>query len=205
MAREGYPYLIFLGVFAIVAGLLGLYISAALFLLLLLVIGYSYRDPERSVPAESGIIVSPADGRISKIEEVETASTGLAKLIQIDRSLLDVQINRAPINGRISEISHYGDNSIDLKQRKLILSNRLNVITFENGSVKIIMKQIAGIFARRSAFWKQQGAAVALGERVGLGELSLRTDLVMPAEFQLLVKPGDRVLGGVTIIGRKSL
>jgi phosphatidylserine decarboxylase len=202
MAREAYPYLIFLGIPAIFFALLGWYIAAVLLSALTLFVLYFFRDPERAAPVGDDIVVAPADGRVTKVGRVDPQSPDSPQVISIFLSPLDVHINRAPIAGRISQVNHVKGRFVSATRADASLVNEQNVITFENGTVTIIMKQIAGIIARRCVLWKQAGEAVALGERVGLIKFSSRTDLVLPAQFNLLVKPGDRVRGGVTIIGR---
>jgi phosphatidylserine decarboxylase len=85
------------------------------------------------------------------------------------------------------------------------IENEQNVVTLEDGNVRVVFKQIAGLIARRIVFWKQLGAEVARGERVGLIKFGSRVDILLPANIQLSVKKGDKVKGGVTVIGRISV
>lgn len=204
MAHEAYPYIIFLLVIALFSGALGLYPLAILATPLLLFVIYFFRDPVRIVPEESGIVVAPADGRITKVALVDPTAADSAQLISIFLSPFDVHINRSPIAGRITQINHIKGRFVPATREDASLVNEQNVITIESESVKVVMKQIAGIIARRCVLWKQPGETVALGEKVGLIKFSSRTDLILPSEFKLLVKAGDRVIGGVTIIGRKN-
>lgn len=204
MAREAYPYLLFFGTFVLVAFLIGMYVAAGIFAFLALFVVYFFRDPERIIPMEPNVVVSPADGRVTKVEKLNPSAADSPSIISIFLSPLDVHINRAPIAGHISQVSHVKGRFVPATRADASLINEQNVITFENGTIKVIMKQIAGIIARRCVLWKQSGESVTLGERVGLIKFSSRTDLILPAEIKVLVKTGDRVQGGVTIIGRKT-
>ena len=204
MAREAYPYILFFGLFLILFSALGMYLAAGLLFLLILFITYFFRDPERTVPSENNVVVAPADGRVTKVERLDGASSDSPHLISIFLSPLDVHINRAPIAGRISQVNHVKGRFVSATRADASLVNEQNVITIEDGSVKVVIKQIAGLVARRCVLWKREGEQVALGERLGLIKFSSRTDIILPTEFTPLVKTGDRVQGGVTIIGRKK-
>ncbi len=209
MAREAYPYLAILFLITVTLTVLGAYLSsvsyvlAGVTLLLAIFVVYFFRDPERSIPVENGICVAPADGRVTKYEPIDERDGG-AHLISIFLSPLDVHINRAPIAGKISRINYIKGRFVPATRPESSLVNEQNIITIEDGSCKVVMKQIAGIVARRCVLWKHEGEHVAIGERLGLIKFSSRTDLILPVDFEVLVKPGDRVKGGVTIIGRRK-
>jgi phosphatidylserine decarboxylase len=204
MVREAYPYILFFGLFLLLSAVLGMYLASGLLFLLILFVTYFFRDPERAVPKENNVVVAPADGRVTKVERLDAKGADSPHLISIFLSPLDVHINRAPIAGRISQVNHVKGRFVSATRPEASLVNEQNVITIEDGSVKVVMKQIAGVIARRCVLWKHEGEQVALGERLGLIKFSSRTDLILPAEFTPLVKTGDRVRGGVTIIGRKN-
>lgn len=204
MAKEAYPYITFFAILTIMVALLGLYLLALPLAVLLVFVVYFFRDPERNIPSENNIIVAPADGRITKIVKIDPDKEDSPNLISIFLSPLDVHINRSPIAGRISEVNHIKGRFVPATREDASLVNEQNVITIESGPVKIIMKQIAGIVARRCVLWKKAGETVELGERLGLIKFSSRTDLILPPEFKILVKVGDKLEGGVTIIGRKD-
>lgn len=204
MAQEAYPYIIFLALLTIMIAFMQLYLIAAIFFILLLFVIYFFRDPERSIPDEKDIVVAPADGRVTKVVAINPEIANSPNLISIFLSPLDVHINRSPIAGKISDINYVKGRFVPATREDASLINEQNVITIENGSVKVIMKQIAGIVARRCVLWKKTGESVDLGERLGLIKFSSRTDLILPAEFRILIKAGDKLKGGVTIIGRKN-
>lgn len=203
MASEAYPYIIFLAIVAIMIAISPFYWLSLIFVLLLAFVVYFFRDPDRTIPSGNDILVAPADGKVTKVTKVNPDKEDSSSLISIFLSPLDVHINRSPIAGRISTVNHVKGRFVPATREDASLVNEQNVITIENGSVKIIMKQIAGIIARRCVLWKKAGETVALGERLGLIKFSSRTDLILPTEYKVLVKVGDRLEGGVTIIGRK--
>jgi phosphatidylserine decarboxylase len=204
MAREAYPYITFLAILTVMIALSGFYFLALPVAILLVFVIYFFRDPERTIPSENNIIVAPADGRVTKVTRIDPDKEDSPSLISIFLSPLDVHINRSPIAGRISEVNHIKGRFVPATREDASLINEQNVITIECGSVKIIVKQIAGIIARRCVLWKKAGETVELGERLGLIKFSSRTDLILPPEFKVLVKVGDKLEGGVTIIGRKN-
>ncbi|MBL8192893.1 MAG: phosphatidylserine decarboxylase, partial [Blastocatellia bacterium] len=191
MAQEAYPYIIFLALLTIMIAFMQLYLIAAIFFILLLFVIYFFRDPERSIPDEKDIVVAPADGRVTKVVAINPEIANSPNLISIFLSPLDVHINRSPIAGKISDINYVKGRFVPATREDASLINEQNVITIENGSVKVIMKQIAGIVARRCVLWKKTGESVDLGERLGLIKFSSRTDLILPAEFRILIKAGD--------------
>src|SRR5439155_22128280 len=102
-----------------------------------------------AVPVEQDVIVAPADGRVTKVEKLDPKSTDSPHLISIFLSPFDVHINRAPIAGRISQVDHVKGRFVSATRPESSLVNEQNIITIEDGSVKVVMKQIAGVIARR--------------------------------------------------------
>ncbi|MBL8151324.1 MAG: phosphatidylserine decarboxylase family protein, partial [Blastocatellia bacterium] len=175
MAREAYPYIIVLFSCTALSLLLGLfltvglffYIAAALFLFLTLFVAYFFRDPEREIPSDIGIVVSPADGKVTKVEKLDQSPKS-PYLISIFLSPLDVHINRSPISGQIKQVNYVKGKFVPATRPDASLVNEQNVVVIEDGSVKIVVKQIAGIIARRCVLWKKEGEKVLRGERLGL-------------------------------------
>jgi phosphatidylserine decarboxylase len=125
-----------------------------------------------------------------------------ATQISIFLSPLDVHINRSPIAGEIIDVV-YKPGAFHVASRDIAsVENEQNIVTVRGDRVTIVFRQIAGALARRVVFWKKEGDRVELGERIGLMKFSSRMDVVMPREVEVLVKKGDRVVGGITVIGR---
>jgi phosphatidylserine decarboxylase len=162
---------------------------------------FFFRDPRRDPPEDPNVIVSPADGRVMHVTSLSGNGTSPSTLISIFLSPLDVHINRAPIAGKIVDVSYTRGKFLMATNNNASLINEQNAITIE-GRITIVCKQIAGILARRIVCWKSEGDQVALGERFGLIKFSSRTDLILPDNVEVLVAKGMHVRGGVTIVGR---
>jgi phosphatidylserine decarboxylase len=158
---------------------------------------YFFRDPRRTIPDTADIIVSAADGRVTRVEDRENG-----KFVSVFLSPIDVHINRAPIAGRVTKIDYIRGKKNPATSDDASLYNERNSLTIEGEKMTVICTQIAGIVARRIVCWSKQGDELTLGEKFGLIKFSSRTDLLMPQNVEILVKVGDRVVGGETIIGR---
>jgi phosphatidylserine decarboxylase len=182
--------------------LFGLWIAAGFFLLLTAFMAFFFRDPQREITTDQTLIVSPADGRVTVVREIEPDKVDSLKLVSIFLSPLDVHINRAPIAGTITDISYVRGKFLMATNKSASLVNEQNVLTIQGERITVVCKQIAGILARRIVCWKKAGDTVGLGERFGMIKFSSRTDLILPASVDVLVAAGTRVKGGVSIIGR---
>jgi len=202
IARDGFVYVLLPAAVAAVFAVLGFWPVAVVFGLLAAFMAYFFRDPNRATPADAHAVVSPADGRVTRVKAIDDQAANSATLVSIFLSPFDVHINRAPIAGRVSNVSYTRGKFLMATDENSSLVNEQNAITIEGEGVTIVCKQIAGILARRIVCWKQAGERVELGERFGLIKFSSRTDLVLPANIEVLVKEGARVKGGLTVIGR---
>lgn len=197
MVKEGYPFVIIPVLIALVFAYFYLWIGVVIFILLALFMAYFFRDPERKISDEADIIVSPADGRVTRVEENEAG-----KFISIFLSPVDVHINRSPIAGRITKVSYITGKKMPATSNQASIVNERNALTIEGEKITVVCTQIAGIVARRIVCWKREGETLAIGERFGLIKFSSRTDLQMPSNVDVVVKVDDKVKGGETIIGR---
>lgn len=197
MVREGFPFVIAPAIIALVLGYLGLWALVAVFAAVALFMAYFFRDPHREVPKADNIVVSAADGRVTRIDE-----SAEGKIVSVFLSPLDVHVNRAPIGGRIVRVDYVRGRKIPATSDEASLVNERNSITIEGARMTVVCTQIAGILARRIVCWKKAGDELEIGQRFGLIKFSSRTDLLMPGEVEVQVKLGDRVVGGETIIAR---
>jgi phosphatidylserine decarboxylase len=202
VAREGLPYIIIPIVLAMIPLVLGYWPVALPLLALAAFMAYFFRDPERRAPLEEGLIVSPADGRVTRIRELAPGDARSPKIVSIFLSPLDVHVNRAPIEGLITNVTYTKGKFLMATREETSLVNEQNTLTIEGPQITVVCKQIAGVLARRIICWKRAGDHVKLGERFGLIKFSSRTDLVLPPEVEVMVREGMRVRGGTTIIGR---
>ena len=202
MAKEGIPFIALFLVPGIVFLALGWWIAAGLCLILAGFMAFFFRDPVRACPVDERLVVSPADGRVVAAARVDERLDDSPIQISIFLSPLDVHINRSPIAGEILDVA-YKPGAFHIASRDIAsVENEQNVVTVRGEKLTIVFRQIAGVLARRIVLWKKKGDRVAMGERVGLMKFSSRMDVIMPGEVELLVHKGDRVIGGVSVLGR---
>lgn len=197
MAKEGLPYVLVPAVLALLFGYFQLWIVSAVLAAVAGFMAFFFRDPFRNVPEDNGVIVSAADGRVTRVESSENGT-----LVSVFLSPLDVHINRSPIAGVIETIEFIPGQKRPATSNEASLTNERNSLTIRGETATVVCTQIAGIVARRIVCWKKPGDTVTLGERFGMIKFSSRTDIQMPRDVQLEVKVGDRVVGGETIIAR---
>ncbi|MEO8041993.1 MAG: phosphatidylserine decarboxylase [Acidobacteriota bacterium] len=197
MVKEGFPFVIVPAIIALIFGSLQIWIVAIIFVAIALFMAYFFRDPHRDVPDDDNVIVSAADGRVTRVEE-----NAAGKLVSVFLSPLDVHINRAPIAGQITKVEYIPGRKIPATSNEASLVNERNSITISGERMTVVCTQIAGILARRIVCWKKEGDDLELGQKYGLIKFSSRTDLLMPGEVEIEVAVGDRVTGGETIIAR---
>ncbi len=186
----------------LILSVLGFWYVGVVFGLLAAFMAYFFRDPKREAPSDPDVVVSPADGRVTRVRKVDEGNERSSTLVSIFLSPLDVHINRAPIAGEITNVAYTKGKFLVAMDERASLVNEQNALTIEGEKVTVVCKQIAGILARRIICWKHVGERVALGERFGLIKFSSRTDILMPANVEVSVAEGTRVQGGTTIIGR---
>jgi len=199
VVREGIPFVVVPIVLAIAPLALGSWLPAMILLAVAAFMIYFFRDPERTPPLEPGIIVAPADGRITLIKSGENNRD---LLVSIFLSPLDVHVNRSPVSGRITRISYSRGKFLNAMSDQARLQNEHNALVIEGDGFTVGCTQIAGVLARRIVCWKNKGDSIRIGERFGMIKFGSRTDLTINARAELLVKEGTRVRGGVTPIAR---
>jgi phosphatidylserine decarboxylase len=201
IVREGIPYIVVPLVMAIAAALPGWWYVVILLLVLAAFMAFFFRDPKRVPPDDPNLVVSPADGRVTRVTSMSDEPDS-PTLVSIFLSPLDVHINRAPIQGKIVDMIYARGKFLMATNEMASLVNEQNSLTIEGEKITVVCKQIAGILARRIVCWKQKGDKLALGERFGMIKFSSRTDLLLPPNVQVMVTKGARVRGGTTVIGR---
>jgi phosphatidylserine decarboxylase len=174
-----------------------LWFIAIVFLTLAAFMAFFFRDPQRTVPTEADIIVSAADGKVTRVEERENG-----KFVSVFLSPMDVHINRAPISGKVVKVELLRGKKKPATGNQASEINERNAITIEGEKMTVVCTQIVGILARRIVCWSKVGDNLEIGEKYGLIKFGSRTDLLMPETTEIFVKVGDRVKGGETIIGR---
>ena len=195
LAREARVVVVPLTAVTLVGVWLGWWLLMVVGGLLTVCVSAFFRDPERQVPSIPGAIVSPADGRI-----MEVAEEAGGRRISIFLSVLDVHINRAPYKGRVSAVTYTPGKFLAAYRREASVVNEANSITIEHRDRVFVVKQIAGVLARRIVCRVQPGSVLEKGQRYGLIRFGSRTDLVLPPEVEVVVGVGDSVRGGETVL-----
>jgi phosphatidylserine decarboxylase len=169
-----------------------------------------FRDPERSVPSGENEVVAAADGVVADIVEIEESEVLKAsrRRIGIFLSVFDVHVNRAPIAGRITYTRHYPGTYpgpfLDARHPDCSKFNEALTWAFEGARATLVVRQITGAIARRIVPWAKEGDALEKGQRFGMIRFGSRTEIYLPLDAEILVKPGQRVRGGETIVARLS-
>lgn len=203
IVKESLPYILVPLLLAIAAVALGFWYVSAFLIIVALFMAFFFRDPKRVPPSDPDVVVSPADGRVTRIES-PASSGNSGTVISIFLSPLDVHINRSPIPGKIIDVIYSPGKFLMATNEQASLVNEQNALTIQGEKITVVCKQIAGILARRIVCWKEKGDNLGLGERFGMIKFSSRTDVLLPANVRVTVKEGERVRGGITVIGRIS-
>lgn len=163
-----------------------------------------FRDPNRPVPAGPNLVVAPADGRVRDIVELDEKEIFKTKTrrVGIFLSIFDVHTNRAPIDGRIVYRQHHAGLCLDARDPNCSEKNEAMTWAFENPLGLIVVRQLTGAIARRIVAWANVGDELKKGERFGMIRFGSRTELYLPLDAEILVKTGDHVSGGSTVIAR---
>jgi phosphatidylserine decarboxylase len=201
MVKDGYKFAagpVLLGIVAVLVHwtwLGGVLIFLGVFVL------FFFRDPERTPPADPNAIVSPGDGRIMEVvEESREGKPGLR--ISVFLSIFDVHVNRSPVAGQITAIKYQTGKFYAAMRGKASAENEQNAFFVRSERGEIVFKQIAGWVARRIVCWKSVGDSVIRGERVGMIRFGSRMDIWLPEEVEIVVRPGQHVAGGTSVLAR---
>ncbi len=208
VAQEGYPFILFSAFATLIFALVGpawiawIGLAATTFILCF------FRDPERFVPPQPHAVVSPADGKVLRVEKIANHDLFDQEVFKISifMNVFNVHVNRIPLSGKVTRITHNPGKfySADSDKGGLLNENCITVVETDDG-VKIAFVQIAGLIARRIINWLDRGDQVDKGRRFGLIRFGSRVDVYLPADSAIAVAQGDKVRAGETIIGYLSL
>jgi phosphatidylserine decarboxylase len=203
VASEGWPFIVPLAIITALLFAFGWKSTGVVMLVLTLFVLFFFRDPERTVPGEKGVVVSPADGKVIVIKDIyePTYLKQDVKQISIFLSVFNVHVNRAPIEGTVELVKYNPGKFHVASVDKASLDNEQTAMVIANGKDKVLVKQIAGLIARRIVCYAKAGDVVKRGERYGLIRFGSRTDIFLPKDAEIMVKLGDRVKGARDIIG----
>jgi len=206
IAREGWPHILILLALGGVLLFFRFYWLGGIIVFLGLFTTFFFRDPDRKVLQDPRLAVSPADGKVVQVMPApEGSPLGPGSWqVSIFLSVFDVHINRAPIAGRVAKVDYHKGEFLPAFDHKASTRNEQNTVTIADGNTRVVFKQIAGLIARRIVFTKRVDDPVTRGERVGMIKFGSRVDVFLPPEFRVAVKVGDRVQGGVSVLGERQ-
>jgi phosphatidylserine decarboxylase len=196
VAPEGWVFVLPLVGATVLSALVGWWGVTGVGLVLTVGVVLFFRDPDRIIPQTPETIVSPADGRVMEIVP-ENAET---RRISIFLSLWDVHINRAPYGGVVRSVVHTPGKFLAAYRPEASWVNEANTVTIVDHGREFIVKQIAGVLARRIVCRVRPGDTLEKGQRYGLIRFGSRTDLLLPATAEIAVQVGDVVRGGETVL-----
>ncbi|KRQ87991.1 Phosphatidylserine decarboxylase proenzyme [Caloramator mitchellensis] len=200
--KESLPYLIILSLLFAIFYYLNFYLSLIPLLSLLFII-YFFRDPDRKIILNDSYFLSPADGTVMEVKEIEESEffKGKAIKVSIFLSIFNIHVNRSPIKGKVVYKNYRPGKYLPAFKSHASDINERNSIGIENSKTKVLVHQITGFVARRIVCWSNVNDNLEQGERFGLIKFGSCTEIIMPLNTEIKVKKGDTVKGGLTIIG----
>lgn len=208
-AREGYPFIGIATILAVAAFALAimrrswaLWLFAVLVTLLALWVAYFFRDPERTGERGAHIVVAPADGKLIMITEVNEPAfmQGRAMRLSIFMNVFSVHVNRYPLNGTVKYVHYNKGKFLNAAAEKSSLENEQSSVGIESGAYRILVRQIAGLIARRIVTYSQMGQQVKQGDRMGMIRFGSRVDVFLPTDAKLRVQLGTLTTAGTTVL-----
>jgi phosphatidylserine decarboxylase len=202
VAAEGWPFIIPLAIVTALLFALGWRSMTVAALVLTLFVLFFFRDPERSIPAGEGLVVSPADGRVIVVKDIFEPDylKQDVKQISIFLSVFNVHVNRVPLGGVVETVKYNPGKFHVASVDKASTLNEQTAIVIAAGAQRVLVKQIAGLIARRIVCYPKQGDAVRTGERYGLIRFGSRVDIFLPKSAEIRVRIGDRIKGARDVI-----
>lgn len=208
-AREGIPFILIAAALA-AAGYTAalarrswpLWLLAFVLTLLVLWVAYFFRDPERTGPRGDRLVISPADGRVIDIREVDEPAYlgGRAIRISVFMNVFDVHVNRYPVSGTVEYVHYNPGKFINAAAEKASLDNEQMSIGVRAGSQKVLFRQIAGLIARRIVTYSRPGDTASQGDRMGLIRFGSRVDVFVPVGSTIRATLGQKPVAGVTVL-----
>lgn len=204
--KEGFPYIIVTSVLTIISYFLNSIISPVpwiFFLIITLFVIYFFRNPKRHITKNAVHILSPADGTVMSIEKINEENFFKSEAIKVSifLSVFNVHANKAPIDGVVKYTSYRPGKYLPAFKPHASELNERNTIGIEGNGIKVIVHQITGLIARRIVCWVKENDPVIQGENYGLIKFGSCTEIIVPKNIDIQVKPGQKVKGGMTIIG----
>ncbi|MEQ9310409.1 MAG: phosphatidylserine decarboxylase family protein [Balneolaceae bacterium] len=214
-AREGYPTMALTTVITVSVIYVSLsylpsifgYLISLIFVILWGIVIYFFRDPERETPTDDSLIISPADGKVVLIKEIEEDVYLKTKATQVSIFLspLNVHVNRNPISGKLEYLKyHPGKYLMAWDENASIENERADFGVLHSSGTKLFFKQITGFLARRIVYHIKEGDDLVAGDRFGMMKFGSRMDVIVPSTIEIHVKVGDRTWAGQSVLGKIS-
>jgi phosphatidylserine decarboxylase len=198
IVKEGYPFIVIpfgFGLILLILGWNGIsFFVGILCVLTSLFCLYFFRDPKIEITKGNNSILSPCNGTVLEVSETETE-----KVVRVFLSVLDVHLQRSPVDGKVVSVEYKPGKVLKANSSQAHIVNEQNIITIENENGKYIVKQIAGIIARRCVSWVKSGDVLKTGDKIGVIKFSSQVNLHIPKNVNIKVKNDDKVISGVTI------
>ena len=210
-AREGLVFIaiaVLLAVGGVAAALstgsTGLWILGVVLIVLALWVAYFFRDPERMGERGERLVIAPADGKVVMITEVDEPAFlhGRAKRVSIFMNVFNVHVNRYPVGGTVRFVHYNPGKFLNAITEKSSLENEQMSVGLESGSVRLLVRQIAGLVARRIVTYSREGEHVEQGDRMGIIRFGSRVDVFLPMTSEIVVRAGDLTTAGATVVAR---
>ena len=204
VVKEGYPHIIIFILIAFIVAYIFNPIYAVIPVVLAIYLAYFFRNPKRITPPDDSLLYSPADGTVMAVEDFyddEYLDEDAIK-VTIFLSVFNVHVNRSPMRGQIKYQRYTCGGFVPAYKKAASFENERHAIGLENDKSRILVIQIAGLLARRIVSWTTLGHNLEQGQCYGMIKFGSSTELVMPKSVDILVKKGDKVKGGITVIGR---
>ena len=203
IAKEGIPYISLAAFFTLVFAIVHWISITLVFLLITFLVVNFFRDPERIVPDEPGLVVSPADGKVIRVEEAEETFFLKRRAIKISifMTIFNVHVNRMPYSGKVKTVKHWPGRFVSANKNRASVENERNAVLLDiDGERQLLVVQVAGLIARRIVCWAKPGDFVARGERYGMIRFGSRLDVFVPLNSNIKVKRGDKVRAGESVL-----
>ena len=204
VVKDGYPHIIIFIIIAFIVAYIFNPVYAVIPLVLAIYLAYFFRNPKRITPPDDSLLYSPADGTVMAVEDFyddEYLDEDAIK-VTIFLSVFNVHVNRSPMRGQIKYQRYTCGGFVPAYKKAASFENERHAIGLENDKSRILVIQIAGLLARRIVSWTTLGHNLEQGQCYGMIKFGSSTEIVMPKSVDILVKKGDKVKGGITVIGR---
>lgn len=204
VVKDGYPHIIIFVIIAFIVAYISNPVYAVIPGVLAIYLAYFFRNPHRDITPDDSLLYSPADGRVMAVEDFydDEYLDEPAIKVTIFLSVFNVHVNRSPMRGQIKYQRYTCGGFVPAYKKSASFENERHAIGLENEKNRILVIQIAGLLARRIVSWTTLGHNLEQGQCYGMIKFGSSTELVMPKSVEVLVKKGDTVKGGISVIGR---